>query len=106
VAASALLVILLNSIKGMFGIAHNSCELFFFQTLVFKTTLWVKLFFSTHEDVGPDKAENSSLSQLHQKTEKTTPVPLALKNESAGRSCDRRGASRWGHSRRRMAGWS
>jgi len=37
------------TIMGLFGTAHNNfmscCELFYCQTLISKTTLWVKLFF-------------------------------------------------------------
>jgi hypothetical protein len=51
---------------NLFGIAHNRfmscCELFFYQTLIFKIFLWVKLFFSSHRDMSWDKAEKSSLS--------------------------------------------
>ena len=56
--------------KGLFGTAHNSfvscCELFFFcQTLIFKTTSLMKLFFSSsHKDISWNEAEKSSLLQL------------------------------------------
>jgi len=43
-----------------------ACFFFFFcQTLISKTTFWVKLFFSSsHKDMGWDESENSSLCQL------------------------------------------
>jgi len=50
---------------GLIGTAHNNgCELFiFYQTPIFKTTSWVKLFFSSpHKDMSWDDAENNSLS--------------------------------------------
>jgi hypothetical protein len=50
---------------------HSSQQLhellwpFFYQTLIFKTTLWMKLFFSSsHKDMSWDESENSSLSHL------------------------------------------
>jgi len=43
----------------------NCCELFFCQTLISKTALWMKLFFSSsHKDISWMKLEKSSLLQL------------------------------------------
>jgi len=65
----------------MFGTAYNRfmscCELFFFQTLIFKTASWMKLFFfSSYKDISWDEAEKKvayysslsliSLSTMHE----------------------------------------
>jgi hypothetical protein len=54
----------------MFGTAHNNsinnCELFFFcQTTISKTVSPMKLFFFSHKGMGWERAEKSSLAQLH-----------------------------------------